>query len=103
MDLRAHGEHAWMRCSARRSFSNHLQQAFGRSDRVGFLTNFPTALRMCDDSYARIPGANVIDVLGQEALVDGAVSFPEDYFCGAKAVGRQAAIDQVGIPNDHFV
>src|SRR5215469_10660301 len=96
--FRAHREH----CSFR-GLADHLQQAFGRADPVGFLADFPAAFRMNDDADAGIPGADVVDVLREETLVDRAVAFPQNYPRLLEAIGSEAAVNQVGIPDDHFV
>ncbi len=54
-----------------------LDKALSAAEGVGFLADFPAALGVDDDLDAGILGADLIDMAGQEALMDGAVAFPE--------------------------
>jgi len=87
VDFRAHSEHG-----ARRGFADHLQQAFGGTDGVGFLADLPPAFRMGDHAYAGIFGPHLVDMLGQEALMNGAMSLPHDDSGCAQALRRKAPV-----------
>ncbi len=58
---------------------------------------------MDDDLNPGIFRADVIDVLRQEALMHRAVALPENDFGFLQAIGSDAAVDQVRVPDDHFV
>src|ERR1700729_1217064 len=58
---------------------------------------------MHNDLNTGIFCANVVDVLRQKALVDRTMSLPQNYFRGAQAVRSESAMNQVRIPDNHFV
>ena len=81
MNFRAYGEHA----DPGRRVCDHLDQAFGGADAIGFLANFPAAFRMHNHLDAGILGANVVHMLGQKALMHRAMSLPQNHFRCAQA------------------
>ena len=84
VDLRADGELV----PAGASFTS-LDEAFGGAECVRLLADFPAAFGMHDDLDAGILRANLVHVLGQKTLVDGAVPLPEHDLRRAQAVGRR--------------
>ena len=58
---------------------------------------------MHNHANAGILCTDVVNVLGQKALVDGAVALPENYFGGAQAVGSYTSAQLIRVPHDHFV
>src|SRR6202035_4019826 len=58
---------------------------------------------MDNDLNTGIFCANVVDVLRQKSLVDRTMSLPQNYFRGAQAVRSDPAINEVRIPDHHFV
>src|ERR1039458_3014761 len=69
VNLRADGEHC-----ARGSLLDEGDQLLGGAERVGLLADLEAALGVNNDLDAGVAGAHLIDVAGQEALMDGAVA-----------------------------
>src|SRR5271170_6304728 len=98
MNLGADGEDA-----ALGRLLDELNDAFGRAHRVCLLTDLPAALGMNDNLDARVFRPHRVDMAGQEPLMDGAVSLPQDDLCGQKPGGGEAAVDLVRVPDGHLV
>src|SRR5262245_55721582 len=94
MDFRAHSEPGPCR-----RLADQLEQALGGADAVGLLADFPAALRMHDHADAGILGANIVHVLGQKALVDGAMPLPQDDASLTEPFRRDAAADHERVPD----
>src|SRR5580704_5295529 len=98
MNFRAHGE-----ARARRRFANNLEQPLGRANVVGLLANFETAFRMDDNPNAWIFCADIVDMFREKTLVNRAVSLPQNDFRRAQTIGSNSAVNEIRIPNHHFV
>src|SRR5208337_5078735 len=98
MDFRAYGE-----ARASRRLANDFEQTLGGTNRVRLLADFEPAFGMNDDLDAGIFCSNVVDVLGQKALVNRAVSLPQNDFRCAQALRSEATVDEIRIPDHHFV
>jgi len=86
-----------------RGFFDEGNEALGGAEGVGFLADLKTALRVDDDLDAGVLGPDLIDVAGQEALVDGAVALPEQDAALGELVLGLAALDGPRVPNLHFL
>src|SRR5213592_4387434 len=82
---------------------NLFDDVGGAAGHVGFLNDFPFALGVDDYLHVRVFGADLIDVLGTEKGVDGAVAFPEDKGGVLDLLFGVAAQIFLGVPGDHFV
>src|SRR6185312_12065902 len=96
MDLCASGE---LRAAWR--LRDDLDEALGAAYVVSLFADFDAALRMDYYFDARIFCADVVHVLGQEALMDGAVALPENDLGFAQTIWRVAAHDLERIPHGH--
>ncbi len=63
---------------ARFGLTDRLDDALGRAGRVGLLADLVSALGMDDHVDVRLLGAGLVNVLGPEEHVHGAVALPED-------------------------
>src|ERR1017187_745981 len=70
---------------------NNLDEALGGAQCVGLLVDLPVALRMHDDLDAGILGADLVDVAGEKALMNGAVAIPQNDAAGGEGFLRLAA------------
>jgi len=96
MDFGTDGEHRTCR-----GVLDELDEALGRAEGVGLLADLPAAFGMDDDLNAGILGADLIDVAGQEALMDGAVAFPEDDATGFEGGLGLPALQRPRVPDRH--
>src|SRR5258708_5749581 len=79
-----------------------IDDALGGADLIGGLRDFKTAFGMRDDANAGMLAADARDLLRREALVHGAIAFPEDDARAANRFRRVSAKFLVGIPDDHL-
>ncbi len=98
VDFRAHGPFA-----AGRGGGDGLADEVGRACKIGLLHDLKAALGVDDDFDAGELPPGLIDVLGTEELVDGAVPFPEEEGGVADLFVRQPprAAGLLVIPRDH--
>src|SRR2546430_15806067 len=75
MDLCAHRE-----LRAARRVRDDLDETFGRTYVISAFADFQATFGMDDDLNFRIPGADLVHVLRKKALMDRAVSLPENDF-----------------------
>src|SRR6266852_6431572 len=98
VNFRAHGP-----LRARRGLRDGFNDALGRAELVGGLRYFVAALRVRNYTNTWIRVANPLDVLWLKALMDGAVSLPQNHARLANRFPGIAPEVLIGIPNDHFV
>src|SRR6266705_3492058 len=89
--------------SACRRGLDGLDDSLCRANLVGGLSDFEAALRVNDDANARMLAADALDLLRGEALVHGAVAFPENDARAADSFWRVSAKFLVRIPDDHLL
>src|SRR5205807_6870259 len=87
---------------ARRRLGDGLDDLVSRAQRVRLLANLPAALRMGNHVNIRMLLTDTIHVLGQKALMHGAMALPKDYALPAQPFRSLASHDLVWVPNRHL-
>ena len=88
-------------CAARGGVGDGLDDELRRPDEVGLLDHLVAALRVHEHLNAGHALAHVVDALGGEAAVHGAMATPQDHLRRAQLVGGERG--SVGIPHDAVV